>query len=82
MTPRAWLLIAWIVVGGALAMTYVHNLAGGLRASEVPWRWRWLALVPPLAPLFSWLGGFRNRVWLFVFVASVYAALRMLEGVV
>lgn len=80
MTPRTWLLLSWIVVGAAVLIVHTVVLWQVLRAREVAPRWRWLALLPPAAPVVAWVEGRRVAPVLWGVFVAVYVVLRVLEG--
>lgn len=80
MSARVWLLLIWTVVGAAFLVVHAVVLLQVVRARQVEPRWRWLALIPPLAPVLAWVDGRRVApiAWIVTFV--VYVTLRLFEG--
>lgn len=80
MTPRTWLLLSWILVGAAVLVAHVVVLRRALGAKEVSATWRWLSLVPPVAPVVAWIGGGRVAPIVWGGLVVAYVVLRVLEG--
>lgn len=78
MTPRAWLLIAWVLVGAAVLVVHAVVLWQCLTARSLPWRARIVALAPPLAPVVAWVAGRRVAPISWVVLVVAYVTLRML----
>jgi hypothetical protein len=57
---------------------HLLNVWQALRARALAWPWRLLALVPPAAPVLSWLGGHRVAPVLWGAHLVGYLALRLL----
>ena len=90
MTSRAWLLLGWVIVGAAALLAYVVVAWQALRAPgaadpgapETPRaapRWRFLALIPPLAPGVAWALGRRAGPIVLAILVAAYVGLRLLE---
>lgn len=77
MTPGAWLLLSWILVGAAALIVHAVVLWQVLWAKEPAGRWRLMALFPPAAPVIGWLGGRRVAPILWGVLALTYLALRL-----
>lgn len=77
MTGEAWLLLALVLVGAAFLVVHVANLWAGLRASNLAWGWRLLALVPPATPAVAWAAGRRVAPALWGAILVAYLALRL-----
>ena len=75
MTPKAWLLLSWIVVGTALLVVHVVVLFQALRGDQ---KARWFALIPPAAPVFAWLHGARIVPIVWGLLLALYVGLRSL----
>lgn len=80
MTPTAWMLLAWVVVGAAFVVVHVWALWRALRAGALAVRWRLLALLPPATPVVAWLNGARVAPVLWGCLLVAYVALRAAGG--
>ncbi len=78
-TPKTWLLLAWVVVGMFGLIAHAGVLARALRSREP---YRWVALFPPAAPIVAWRAGARLWPLLWLLLVVVYVTLRFLEGAV
>ena len=81
MTPRAWLLLSWIVVGAAMLVVHAVVLFQVFRAEKLPKKHRWWALLPVVAPVLAWIDGRRAAPIVWVGVLLTYLVLRALEGI-
>lgn len=79
MTPKLWLLIAWVLVGAVVLVVHAVVTWQGLSARSLSWRWRLAALAPPLAPFVAWFAGRRVAPILWAVSIAVYVTLRLLE---
>jgi hypothetical protein len=77
-SPKAWLLSAWVVTGAALLFAHAVVTWQGLSAKELSRRARLAALVPPLAPLVAWRAGHRIAPIAWATLLLSYATLRCL----
>lgn len=78
MSGRAWLLIAWILVGAAVLIVHAVVLAQvWIHARAIDRRWKLAALVPPLAPIAAWRDGRRAAPILWLVLVLSYAGLRL-----
>lgn len=80
MTARVWLLLVWVLVGTAVLVVHAVVLWQVIRARQVEPRWRWLALIPPLAPVLAWVDGRRVAPIAWIVMVVVYVTLRLFEG--
>lgn len=80
MIPSAWLLSSWIVVGAAVLIVHAVVLWQVARSPEPTSKWRWLALVPPVAPVVAWMGGRRVAPILWTALVVLYLVLRLFGG--
>lgn len=80
MSPRVWLLLVWVLVGAAVLVVHAVVLWQVIRARQVEPRWRWLALIPPLAPVLAWVDGRRVAPIAWIVLVVVYVTLRLFEG--
>jgi hypothetical protein len=78
-TARAWLLLAWIVVGAAALTVHAVVFWLAIRARNVEWRWRAWAILPPIAPVIAWIDGRRVAPIVWLVLVATYAALRFLS---
>jgi hypothetical protein len=79
-TARVWLLLVWVLVGTAVLVVHAVVLWQVIRARQVEPRWRWLALIPPLAPVLAWVDGRRVAPIAWIVMVVVYVTLRLFEG--
>ncbi|MEQ8457727.1 MAG: hypothetical protein RLO52_47725 [Sandaracinaceae bacterium] len=77
MTSGTWLLLSWILVGAATLVVHALVLWQVLWAEKPAGKWRWLALIPPAAPVIGWLGGRRVAPILWGVLALTYLVLRL-----
>lgn len=78
MSPRAWLLLAWVLVGAAVLFVHAVVLWQARRAAS--WGWRLGAIVvPPIAPVLAWREGRRVAPVAWVILVVAYVVLRLLE---
>ncbi len=78
-TAHAWLLFSWVLAGAAVLVAHAVVVVQALGASELDWRWRAAALLPPLAPVAAWVAGRRVAPVLWLALVVLYAVLRLLE---
>jgi hypothetical protein len=78
-TPEAWLLLAWVLVGAAFLVVHVVVVWLSLRAKALRPATRLLALVPPAAPGVAWVAGRRVAPILWGVLLATYVALRLAE---
>ncbi len=78
-TPEAWLLLAWVLVGAALLVVHVVVVWLSLRAKSLRLTTRLLALVPPIAPGIAWVAGRRVAPVLWGVLLVTYVVLRLAE---
>jgi hypothetical protein len=79
-SPRIWLLLAWILVGAALLVVHAVVLWQLVRVEALARRWRVLGLlVPPAAPIVLWVGGGRVAPALWLLAVLGYVVLRAME---
>jgi len=76
-TGGTWLLLSWILVGAAVLVVHAVVLWQVIWAERTEARWRWLALLPPAAPVIAWLGGRRVSPILWGAFALTYLVLRL-----
>ena len=81
MTPRAWLLSSWVVVGAAVLIAHAVVVFQVVRARDLPVKHRFWAVIPLLAPVLAWRDGRRSSVFVWVVLVVVYVVLRGLEGI-
>jgi hypothetical protein len=74
---RVWLLLAWIVVGTAVLIVHALVVWRGVRAKQLSWTWRLLALVPPAAPVVAWRAGHRALPIVWGVLVIGYVVLRL-----
>ncbi|MBX3275495.1 MAG: hypothetical protein KF729_34870 [Sandaracinaceae bacterium] len=80
LTPRTWLLLAWIVVGASVLVAHV-NVVWQVLSTKRPKDGgrRWLALVPPMALFYA----AQDRRWgslvVWVGALALYVVLRLAE---
>ncbi len=79
MTPRAWLLIAWVLAGAAVLVAHAVVTWQVMTAAKLPLRARLVGLLPPLSPLVAWVAGRRVAPILWAVLLVTYVALRLLE---
>lgn len=79
MTAQAWLLLSWTLVGAAWLVLHALLVWQSLRAGGLAWRWRLLALLPPVAPGVAWAGGRRAAPILWAALLVLYVLLRLME---
>lgn len=77
---RTWLLLSWILVGWVLLTVHAVVLCQAVRAHRVEKKWRWLSLIPPVAPVVAWHAGRRVAPILWGVVLVAYLALRAFES--
>jgi hypothetical protein len=75
---RAWLLIAWIVVGAAALVVHAVVLWQVLRARDLAPKWRALAIIPVAAPVLAWMDKRRTAPILWAVLVGGYVILRLL----
>lgn len=81
MTPRAWLLLSWIVVGAAVLIAHAVVVVQVFRARKLAWKHRWWALVPVAAPVLAWIDGRRVSPIFWGALVLTYLVLRAVEGI-
>lgn len=64
-------LLALITLAALAAVLYVKTLICAVRANEGARRW--LALLPPLAPILAYRAGKRRAVWALAMALALYA---------
>lgn len=79
-TGRTWLLLSWILVGWVFLILHAVVFWQAARAKNVEARWRWLALIPPVAPVVAWKGGRRVAPILWSILLLAYLVLRAFES--
>lgn len=77
MTNEVWLLLCLILVGACFGVVHMVTLWQGLRAEALGWRWRLLALLPPVTPVVAWRGGRRVAPGLWCATLVLYIGLRL-----
>jgi len=78
MSGRAWLLIAWILVGAAVLIVHAVVLADvWLKARKIGRRWKLAALIPFAAPIAAWADGRRISPLLWLALVATYLGLRL-----
>lgn len=65
------------LVGAAWLVLHVLVVWQAMRASELAWRHRLVALVPPAAPAVAWAGGRRVAPVVWAILLVVYVVLRL-----
>lgn len=78
-TPEAWLLASWVLVGAALLVTHVWALLSALRSKRLSVGLRLIALIPPATPVMAFIGGRRRAAVLWVVLLVTYIVLRLMR---
>jgi len=69
-------LLALVTLAALAAVLYLRTVLEALRAGEGAKRW--LALVPPLAPILAYRAGKRASVWALALCLGLYAAVALI----
>ncbi len=80
MSSGAWLLVSWTLTFAAWLFAHVVTLVRVLGSKDVPERWKWGSLLPPVAPFVAWQYGIRIPPVLWMVLAVAYVVLRSLEN--
>jgi hypothetical protein len=77
LTAEGWLLVSLTLVGAAFLVAHVVVVWLSLGATDMKWRWRVLALLPPVAPALAWIAGRRVAPIAWGALLGSYVVLRL-----
>lgn len=79
MSARGLLLLSWIAIGAAVLVVHAVVLWQVIRARELAWKWRALAIIPIAAPILAWRDKRRVAPIAWGVLVALYVVLRLLE---